>query len=429
MIEWRRGGAATGDDMTVRAHGAARGVLHHRRQAALALGTLAWLLFAWLAPAPGARADGGAPNLAYVVSQSASGSGGSLATIDIAQRKVAWQMALGATPTAVQLSLDGRTVYVAASAPNGVLLVDARSHRVTKALATGAASDLALDTSVTGALFASIGATGRLAMVDVQNARVAASIPVGAGAAGLAVAGPGSDSARPQDTEIYVTLPDANTVQIVSATARAVVATAAVPGGPRTAVAPGTGGLAYVATRSGTVELIGLSDHRLRGTVYAAPGDELGRMDYDAVTGAIYLTDVTRNQVLALAPASLGGDGAVHIPAEPARTIPIAGGPSAVAITFDGAYGFVTQREAGSVAMLDLAAHQTLATITVPGHPVAVITGAYPPALDAQTSNVVGVLLYVLAGASVLVVAGYFFGWFGAARRWLAARLGRSRSA
>jgi YVTN family beta-propeller protein len=414
--------------MTVPAHGAARGAPRRRRHTALALGALAWLLFCWLAPTPGAHADGGAPNLAYVVSQSTSGGSGSLAAIDIAQRKLTWHMALGAAPTAVQLSLDGRTVYVAANAPNGVLLIDARNHRVTSALATGAAGDLALDTSVTGALFASIGATGRLAMVDAQNARVAASISVGAGAAGLAVAGPGSDSARPQDTEIYVTHPNANTVSIVSATARAVVATVAVPGGPRTAVAPGTGGLAYVTTRSGTVELIGLSDHRVRGTVYATPGDELGRMDYDAVTGAIYLTDVTRNQVLALAPASISGDGTVHIPAEPARTISIAGGPSAVAITFDGAFGFVTQREAGSVTMLDPAAHQTLATIAVSGHPVAVITGAYPPALDAQTSNVVGALLYVLAGASMLAVAGYFFGWFATARRWLAARRGRSRS-
>jgi YVTN family beta-propeller protein len=415
--------------MTVRAQDASRGAPWCRQRAALALGAVLWLLLAWRAPAPGARADGGAPNLAYVVSQSTSGGSGSLAAIDIAQRKLAWQIALNAAPTAVQLSLDGRTIYVAANTPKGVMLIDARSHRVTTALATGAAGDLALDTSVTGALFASNAGPGRLAMVDPRKADVVAYIPVGADATGLAVAGPGSDSALPQDTEIYVTHPVSNSVTIVSATGRAVVATVAVPGGPRAAVAPGTGGLAYVTTRAGTVELIGLTDHRVRGTIYSAPGDEFGRMDYDAVTGAIYLTDVTRNQVLALAPASINGDGAAHIPAEPARTIPIAGGPSAVAITFDGAFGFVTQREAGSVTMLDLAAHQPLATILVPGRPVAVITGAYPPALDAQTSNVVGVLLYVLAGASMLAVAGYFFGWFGAARRWLAARTGRSRSA
>ncbi|HEY7984267.1 MAG TPA: hypothetical protein VID73_08865, partial [Ktedonobacterales bacterium] len=227
----------------------------------------------------------------------------------------------------------------------------------------------------------------------------------------------------------YVTHPQANTVSIISSTRHTTVATVTVPGGPEAVVAPGTGGLAYVTTHAGTVEVIGLSDHKLRGTVYRAPGDEFGRMDYDAVTGAIYLTDVTRNQVLALAPASISGDGgAARIPAEPARATAIPGGPAAIAVTFDGAFGFVTQRAAGSVTMLDLGAHQTLATIAVPGQPVAVITGAYPPALDVRTSNFIGALLYVLAGASILAVAGYFFGWFGAARRWFASRLGRARS-
>jgi DNA-binding beta-propeller fold protein YncE len=415
--------------MTARAENASRGAPCRRRRAGLALGALAWLLLSWLAPVPAAHADGGAPNLAYVVSRAATGNGGYLAAIDIAQRKLAWRIALASAPSAVQLSVDGRTVYVAESGAHGVVLIDARSHHETAALATGAASDLALDVSVTGALFASNSAPGTLAAVDTESAKVAAYIPVGVGATGLAVAGPGSDSARPQDSEVYVTHPEADSVTIVSATRHTVVATVTVPGGPQAVVAPGTGGLAYVTTRAGTVEIIGLSDHRVRGTVYAAPGDEFGRMDYDAVTGAIYLTDVTRDQALALAPASINGDGgATHIPAEPARTTHIAGGPSAVAVTFDGAFAFVTQREAGSVTMLDLAAHQTLAAIDVPGHPVAVITGAYPPALDTQASTIVGVLLYVLAGASILAVAGYFFGWFGRARRWLITHLGRSRS-
>jgi YVTN family beta-propeller protein len=409
--------------MTARAHDISHGVVRHPRRAALA--ALAWLLFAWLALAPRARADGGAPNLAYVVSQSTSGNGGFLAAIDIAQRKVTWRVALAAAPTAVQLSVDGRTVYVAENAAHGVVLIDARSHHRTAAIATGPASDLALDVSVTGILFAASSAPGRLAVVDPQRASVVARIPIEANAAGAALAGPGSDSAAPQDSEIYVAHPSSNTVSILSATRHAVEATVAVPGGPQWVVAPGTGGLAYVATRTGTVEVVGLSNHRVRGTVYTAPGDAFGRMDYDAVTGAIYVPDETRNQVLALAPAFISDSGAARIPAEPERAIPIAGAPSAVAVTFDGAYGFVTQRDAGSVTMLDLAAHQALATIAVPGHPVAVITGAYPPALDAQTASRVGVLLYVLAGAAALAVAGYFFGWFGAAGRWLTALWGK----
>ncbi|HEV2235248.1 MAG TPA: hypothetical protein VGR57_01185 [Ktedonobacterales bacterium] len=418
--------------MTAGAQVASGGAPHRagrRRRAVLAGAALAWLLLGALAPAPPVRADGGAPNLAYIVSRSASGNGGTLAALDIARRKVTWTTALAAAPTAVQLSVDGRTVFVAENGGNGVVLIDARTHQVSRTFATGAAGDLALDVSVTGALYASIATAGALAAVDLTNMR-ASQVPVGAGAAGLAMAGPGSDNAAPQDAEVYVTHPQSNTVTIVSSTRHTTVATVAVPGGPEAVVAPGTGGLAYVTTRAGTVVVIGLSDHQVRGTVYSAPGDELGRMDYDAVTGAIYLTDVTRNQVLALAPASIGGDGgAARIPAEPARATAIPGGPSAVAVTFDGAFGFVTQRAAGSVTMLDLGAHQTLATIPVPGQPVAVVTGAYPPALDVRTSNIIGALLYVLAGASILAVAGYFFGWFGAARRWIAARLGSTRPA
>ena len=92
------------------------------------------VLGATLALVPAARADGGAPNLAYV-----SGAPGGVAIIDIASQKITGTVQVAGDPRGMTLSLDGRSLYVALAAKNGVAVIDAQAKQVVNTLSTGPA--------------------------------------------------------------------------------------------------------------------------------------------------------------------------------------------------------------------------------------------------------------------------------------------------
>ena len=70
---------------------------------------------------PLAHADGGAPNLAYVV-----GTSQGISTIDIGQQKVTGAFNVKGDPHSVVLSLDGRFLYVAQPTLGRVTMLAAR---------------------------------------------------------------------------------------------------------------------------------------------------------------------------------------------------------------------------------------------------------------------------------------------------------------
>jgi YVTN family beta-propeller protein len=82
-----------------------------------------------------------------------------------------------------------------------------------------------------------------------------------------------------------------------------------------------------------------------------------------------------------------------------------------VAVTCDGAYGFVAQHAAGTVAMLDPSTHRLLATITVGGSPTALVTGPYPPAVSGLAALIVDIavigLLALLMTYALVTSARY----------------------
>src|SRR5689334_9159398 len=80
-------------------------------------------LFAYVA-----RADGGAPNLSYIVGGGASAD--NLTILDNGARKIAATVPIGGEPRAVALSVDARYAYVTQSARNAVAVVDAGSRTV-----------------------------------------------------------------------------------------------------------------------------------------------------------------------------------------------------------------------------------------------------------------------------------------------------------
>jgi YVTN family beta-propeller protein len=393
-----------------------------RRQAARGLlvrcvAMLAWLAFtagASLAVPLAAHADGGAPNLAYVVG---GGAGhGDLVIIDIAQRRVTGRVHIGGDPHGVALSLDNRFAYVAQTASNDIAVIDAQAKQVAATIPTGRAPDaLAIDFTVTGDMFVANRDSNTVSMLDLIDRRSVATIPVGTHPTGVSVAAPGSGTSDPNDAEIYVANTDSDSVSVISAHSKRVIATIPVPGGPISVLVPQSAqssGVAYVGTRSGSIVAVGLADHRVLGKLLQMQSSASGQMDYNALTGEVYVPDAAGGVVDVLRPASAGGSGvAPTLPAEPARTIAVEGGPSAAAITFDGAYGFLSAAGAGQVTMYDVAAHRALATISVGGAPIGIITGSYPPVLNQQAANVAGILAYICIGAVLLGALGLYLGW------------------
>jgi len=235
--------------------------------AACALSLSALLLALALVPVREARADGGAPNLAYIAGGGANGE--ELVVIDVGQRQVTQRIPLNAAPAAVLLSADSRSAYVALPATNSLAVVDASSHRVATIIAIGPGPRaLALGyVHGTALLYVANGGGDSLAVVDLAAHKVRATIPVGMHPAGVAIAAPGSGIAGtdPNDAEVYVANMDSDSVSVVSTLRQRLIASIAVPGGPLGVVIPSLGGVAYVSTRSGTVVAVSLADHRVLG--------------------------------------------------------------------------------------------------------------------------------------------------------------------
>src|SRR5690349_3770693 len=88
-----------------------------------------------------ARADGGAPNLAYV-----SGTSSGISVIDVGQAKVTRTLAIAGDPHTILLSADGSTLYVTLPALGQVALLAARTGQaVCAAHPGGTPTLLALD--------------------------------------------------------------------------------------------------------------------------------------------------------------------------------------------------------------------------------------------------------------------------------------------
>lgn len=379
---------------------------------------LVWLLLVvlaagWGGGSPSALADGGAPNLAYVVG--GGNQGDHLVVVDIAQRKVAWSVSLGSQPQSIVLSADGRFAYVTEPGANRVAIVDTSAHQVVGSMTVGSRPQaMAADpTSSLYSLFVANAKGNSLTALDAVTQQVRATIPVGQEPVGVAVASPLSgisDSGDPSSREVYVANRASQTLSVVLVSDTRnphVAATIALPEPPCALTIPQTGGVAYVATCTGKVLAIGLASHRVLGTLFSGLGGAPGAMDYDAVTGQIYVPIPTRDQVVILRPAGVGADGSLVAPAEPLRTLPFSGAPSAVAITFDSALGFVTERDSGRVEEIDVTTRQTLGTISIGGAPNAVVTGPYPPALNRDASSTITAWVYGAFALAVVVLLAF----------------------
>jgi len=344
-----------------------------------------------------AHADGGAPNLAYV-----AGTAQGISTIDIGQQKVTGTISVAGDPHSVMLSPDGRFLYVAQPALGRVTMLAARTGAsICSANLPGQPALLAFDpTPNANMLYAAGNGAASVSAIDPANCTIKHTFQTGSPVYGLAVVALSSGAAGNNSNQIWVT----NTagVTIFDATGKQLV-TIPVQGGPQYLSIP-QGTMAYVTTRQGGIDAIDIGSHKVFQLILIS-GGKYGPMDYDAITGDVYVPDQQHNQLIVLTPLSSGSN---PLPPEPNHIYNLGVAPESVAITSDGQLGFVALR-GGNVAMIDVPGKQIVNTIFVGGNPHFIITGLYPPVVGttpqqaATWSTVISILAYVFVIALFIV--------------------------
>jgi len=341
------------------------------------------------------RADGGAPNLAYV-----AGTTQGISTIDIGQQKVTGTISVGGDPHSVVLSLDGRFLYVAQPTLGRVTMLAARTGQtICTANVPGQPTLLTFDTTPgANMLYAAGNGDASVSAIDSTNCAIKHTYRTGGPVYGIAVAQISSGSSGTTSDQIWVSGTTALT--IFDATGKQ-LDTIPIAGEPQyLTIPPGT--MVYVTTRQGSVDAVDIGTHRVFTLL---TGGAFGPMDYDAITGEVYAPDRLNKQLDVLTPLN---SGTTAVPREPDRTYTLGVAPQSVAITSDGQLGFVAL-SGGNVAMLDVPGHQIVNTIFVGGTPHFIITGLYPPVVGTTPqeasvwSTVINILAYVFVIALFIV--------------------------
>jgi DNA-binding beta-propeller fold protein YncE len=356
---------------------------------------------------PLAHADGGAPQLAYV-----AGGAHGISVIDIAQRRATGTFTINGDPHTVLLSADGYTLYVTQPTIGRFTVFIAKTH---KALCTvqlpGQPSLLALSLDATILYIAGLGDTAVRAL-NPTTCLIQRTFETHEPVYGLAVAASTAANATPSTpNELWISGTTSLTVFDVNGHLLGVTPVA---GGPQDITIPG-GFTAYVTTRQGAVVAVDLNTRQVTRTLLS--NGRFGPMDYDALTGEIYVPDRQHHLLDVLAPVT---PGTAKGQPEPVHVFNLSGSPQSIAITSDGQFGFVALSN-GQVLMLDIAARSTIASIAVGGTPHFIITGLYPPVnnpvpIDQQTATTSseGKTTILLLVSAVVLLGVILFGvvWF-----------------
>ncbi len=353
----------------------------------LALMSMLLLLVGWLPPT--AFADGGAPQLAYV-----AGTSQDISIIDIAQQSVVSSIAAAGDPHTILLSVDGASLYVTEPTLGRVAVINVKTGkaRCTASL-PGQPSLLALSLDGTTLYAAGQGDTSVRAL-NPAKCTVERTFVTREPIYGLAVAASTAADATP-NTPNQIWIAGTTALTVFEATGN-LLGTAPIAGGPQHITIPG-GFTAYVTTSQGSVVAVDLATRAVFRTLLS--GGQFGTMDYDAPTGEVYVPDELHNQLDVLIPVTAGSS---QTPQEPVHTLALSGSPESVAITNDGALGFVALAN-GQVLMLDVPGRKVISTFSVGGTPRFVITGSYPP-IDSPTTPSPQTLAHTLSIGRILLL-------------------------
>ncbi len=363
-----------------------------RSASRLSIALLVLTLLILLLPVRAVHADGGAPNLAYV-----AGASPGLSVIDIQQQQVTSKFPVAGDAHMIYLSLDGRFLYVTQPALGRVAMLAAKTGQVIcTASAPGQPTLLAFDAGA-NLLYAAGNGAASITGINPTTCAIEKTIATDGPVYGLAVATVGTGVNGSTGNQLWVAA--GNALAIFDSKGQR-IASMILPGAQYITIPSGS--MVYVNTRQGSIVAIDLGTHQVVSTLLR--GGAFGPMDYDAITGEIYVPDEQNNQIDVLAPIVPGA----NVPREPSRIIHLGASPRSVAITSDGQFGFVALK-GGSVAMLDIPGKQIVNTINVGGDPHFIIVGLYPPLIGTTPqqasiwTTVINIAAYALVIAFLLV--------------------------
>jgi DNA-binding beta-propeller fold protein YncE len=318
-----------------------------------------------------AHADGGAPNLAYV-----SGTAQGISIIDVELGKVVAHIPLEGDPHTILLSLDGSTLYVTQPTLGQVSIIATSTRRtICKVSLPGKPSFLAFD-QPSHMLYAAGKEAARISAIDPKTCAIQHTFEVNSPVFGLTIAPASNGIASEKPSQLWVSGTHALTLFAIKT--GQMLAQIPISGGPQYLTAS-PGSTVYATTHQGDIYAIDLKTHVTRQLL---TGGSFGPMDYDALTGEIYVPDQQNKRLVVLSPVDLT---ATNLPRQPNRVIATDISPETIAITSDGQLGFVAFSN-GTVMLLDVPARVFDYRVTVGGSPHFIITGLYPPLPDEPSS-------------------------------------------
>lgn len=276
-------------------------------------------------------------------------------TVSVSPDRAPIEIAVGRNPVSVVISPDGSRAYVGGTTLN---VIDTDTNTVIDTISTtGFQSALAISSNGKR-LYSANSVDGTVLVIDTDHNVSIATITVGAGPRGLAIA---------DDDKLYVANSNDGTVSVIDTATNTVVATITAGDEPRDLTVNHDGTRLYVANAgSNTVSVINTVTKILTATIDVSNG----------VAGAEPDAIVVSHDGARIYVANFGGSNVSVIDAATDKVVAIievdpGASPDALALSADGTVLYVANSNRGTLATIDLGTNVVTSSLTVGGYPAA----------------------------------------------------------
>ncbi len=313
-----------------------------------------------------------APHRVYVTNELS----GNMSVIDGVSQKVIATVPLGKRPRGIQVSPDGKQLFVALSgspivgpddeeddAPpadksaDGIGVVDIASHELLRVI-RGVSDPEQLVVHPDGRrMYIASEDTGTAVVVDIESEKVLATLPVGGEPEGVGI--------TPDGRFVYVTSEEDNQVAVIDTSSDKVVKTFKVGERPRAAAFLPDGSRAYVTGEfDGTVAAVDVTTHTVTQIIQLT-GDKVRPMEVDlSPDGSRAYVTTGRGRTLVAVDTSTQ---------QPVASVTVGPRPWGLALSPDGTRLYTANGPSNDVSIVDAASFKVIATVTVGTSPWGVV--------------------------------------------------------
>ncbi|HEX7180846.1 MAG TPA: PQQ-dependent catabolism-associated beta-propeller protein [Thermoanaerobaculia bacterium] len=283
---------------------------------------------------------------------------GTVTILDVATDKPVANLRVHGRPRGIQVSADGKTIYVARSDPqnrkqnplDAVLAIDVRQRQVVAKYDGGSDPEQFAVSPDGKRLFISNedAGTASVTQVEKDKGKVIATLIVGIEPEGVAIS--------PDGRWVYVTAETSNTVSVIDTKKNEVAASFLVDPRPRAAAFSPDGRRAYVTAEiGGTVSVVDVATHQVVSTIDLGPRAKPVGVVVSPDGKRVYVANGHGNSVAVIDAAK---DKVV-------ATIPVGKRPWGVALTRDGRKLYTANGVSNDVSVIDTATNKVMATVKV----------------------------------------------------------------